>query len=90
MLTGRKVGAEAPVLKLMIATVIALIGTIPSQLFAARWVRQHNHAVGEEGVIPVFLKHAPSHLKFAVIGMNFVLGGLLFAAVFVGLSYVLS
>lgn len=77
-------------LKIMIATVIALIGTVPSQLVAARWVRQNNHAVGEEGVIPVFLKHAPSNLKVAVIGMNFVLGGALFAAVFVGLGYLLS
>ncbi len=66
-------------LRIALFFAVAMIATLPGAGIASLYLRKRGIPVGE-GVIPTFLKEAPPAVRAAVLGLNFLVFGLLMTA----------
>ena len=66
-------------LRIALFFAVAMIAALPGAGIASLYLRKRGIPAGE-GVIPTFLKEAPPAVRAAVLGLNFLVFGLLMTA----------
>ncbi len=66
-------------LRIALFFAVAMIATLPGAGVASLYLRKRGIPAGE-GVVPTFLKEAPPAVRAAVLGLNFLVFGLLMTA----------